>query len=393
MEGRAIIIVLDGVGIGDAPDAAAWGDLGSNSLANTARSVGGLRTPHMQQLGLGNLAEIAGVSPRVDTRGAYGRLTEASNGKDTVTGHWEMAGVISLRAQPTYPQGFPADLLAEFTQRTGRGVIGNKPASGTEIIAELGDTHQATGDWIVYTSADSVFQIAAHEDTVPLTALYEACDIARVLLHGKHEVGRVIARPFLGVSGAYYRDNEARRDWALAPPDTTLLDLFTSHHLPVYGVGKISDIFGGRGVTTSVHALNNEGAIAATLRLLDTAQPGLIFSNLIEYDMIYGHRNDPRGYALALQQFDDVLPSLYERMRPQDILFITGDHGCDPTTPGTDHSRERVPLLVTGKSVPMGVDVGTRSTFADLGATIADICGLGALPHGQSFARLLTLGK
>ncbi len=383
---RVILIVLDGVGVGDAPDAAAYGDVGSNSVANTARAVGGLDLPHMAELGLGNLADVAGVPPRQATRGAYGRLTEQSSGKDTVTGHWEMSGVVSTRPQPTYPQGFPPEVLAEFERLTGCGVLGNMPASGTEIIALLGDEHRRTGKWIVYTSADSVFQLAAHEETVPLDELYRACEAARAMLTGQHAVVRVIARPFLGQSGAYHRDNEARHDWALAPPDTTLLDHLVQAGLPVYGVGKISDIFGGRGVTTNEHALNNAGALQATLRLLETAEQGLIFSNLIEYDMVYGHRNDPFGYAGALRQFDDHLPEIYARMRPGDALFITGDHGCDPTTPGTDHTRERVPLLACGAPLRGGVDLGTRDSFADLGATIADLLGVHRPPYGQSFA-------
>jgi phosphopentomutase len=280
-------------------------------------------------------------------------------------------------------------VLAEFARLTGRGVLGNVPASGTEIIKTLGDEHRRTGKWIVYTSADSVFQVAAHEETVPLDELYRACETARALLRGEHEVGRVIARPFLGESGAYTRDNEARRDWAVTPPDVTVLDRLVEAGLPVYGVGKISDIFGGRGVTSSVHALNNAGALEATLGLLKTATHGLIFSNLIEYDMIYGHRNDPAGYAGALRQFDDHLPALYALMRAGDALLITGDHGCDPTYPGTDHTRERVPLLGYGPGLRPGVDIGTRDSFADLGATIADLLGVPRPAHGESFAGMI----
>jgi phosphopentomutase len=383
---RVIVIVLDGVGIGDAPDAAAYGDEGSNSVANTARVLGGIDLPHLGALGLGNLAVVQGVPPRRDTRGAYGRLTERSAGKDTVTGHWEMMGIISERPQPTYPHGFPAEVLAEFTRLTGRGVLGNVAASGTEIVKALGDEHRRTGKWIVYTSADSVFQVAAHEETVPLDELYGACTAARAMLRGEHEVGRVIARPFVGESGAYVRDNEARRDWALVPPDVTVLDRLVERGLPVHGVGKIADIFGGRGITSSNHALNNAGALEVTLGLLETAEHGLIFSNLIEYDMIYGHRNDPAGYARALREFDDHLPAIYARMRPGDVVLITGDHGCDPAYPGTDHTRERVPLLAWGPRARPGVDIGTRASFADLGATIADLLDVPHAAHGDSFA-------
>ncbi|GAC1431808.1 MAG: phosphopentomutase [Chloroflexota bacterium] len=386
---RVIIIVLDGVGIGDAPDAAEYGDTGSNSVGNVARVLGGIALPNLAALGLGNLTAIEGVPPQAKTLGSYGRLTEHSAGKDTVTGHWEMVGILSERPQPTYPHGFPAAILAEFERVTGRGVLGNRPASGTEIIKDLGDEHARTGKWIVYTSADSVFQVAAHEEVIPLAELYSACEAARTMLKGEHAVGRVIARPFLGPRGSYARDNEARRDWALSPPGVTVLDRLVERGLPVYGVGKIADIFGGRGVTTNTHALNNAGALEATLTLLDTAEHGLIFSNLIEYDMIYGHRNDPRGYAAALRRFDDALPALYPRMHPRDVLVITGDHGCDPTTPGTEHSRERVPLLGYGRPVRSGVDIGTRRTFADLGATIADLLEVPRPPHGDSFAPLI----
>lgn len=386
---RAIIIVLDGVGVGASPDAADFGDAGADSLGHTAEAVGGLDLPHMAALGLGNIGHFEGIPPRSDTTGAYGRMAEVSAGKDTVTGHWEMVGVISRQAPPTYPHGFPPDLLDTFTAATGRGVLGNKPASGTEIIAELGDEHVRSGKLIIYTSADSVFQIAAHEEMVPLPELYRVCELARELLQGEHAVGRVIARPFVGTSGHYTRDNEARRDWALSPPAPHLLDLAVGAGLDVHGVGKISDIFAGRSVSSSLHALNNAEAIAATLDLLRRPSRGLIFSNLIEFDMVYGHRKDPHGYAAALRQFDDALPALHDALGAGDVLFITGDHGVDPCGPGTDHTREYVPLLVAGRSVRAGVNLGTRASFADLGATIAELLHLPPLVAGTSFARAI----
>jgi phosphopentomutase len=386
---RAIIIVLDGVGVGAAPDAAAFGDadVHADSLGHTAQAVGGLDLPHLAQLGLGNLGRFEGLPPRPDAAGAYGRMAEASAGKDSVTGHWEMAGVISRQAPPVYPHGFPTEVIEAFSTTAGRGVLGNKPASGTAIIAELGDEHVRTGKLIVYTSADSVFQIAAHEDVVPLPELYRICELAREILSGEHAVGRVIARPFTGTSGHYTRDNEARRDWALAPPGPHLLDLAAGARLEVQGVGKIEHIFAGRSVTSASHALNNDAAIAATVELLRRPTRGIIFSNLIEFDMVYGHRKDPHGYARALRRFDDALPSLQEAMRASDVLFITGDHGVDPTGPGTDHTREYVPVLVAGRMVRAGTDLGTRATFADLGATVAELLGLPPLEAGTSFAR------
>jgi phosphopentomutase len=383
---RITVIVLDGVGCGAAPDAAVYGDVGADSLGNTARAVGGMRLPNLERLGLGRLTEIAGVLPDPMPSGVYGRLQEASAGKDTVTGHWEMMGIISTRPQPTYPDGFPADMLATFERIAGRGVLGNKPASGTEIIAELGDEHVRTGKPIVYTSADSVFQIAAHEDVVPLEELYRICTAMRAALTGEHAVGRVIARPFVGPKGAYTRDNEGRRDWALLPPRQTALDVITAVGMPVRGVGKIQDIYAGRGITSSHHALNNAEATADTLALLRQPEHGLIFTNLIEFDMVYGHRKNAQGYADALAAFDDVLPEILGLLGPTDALFITGDHGVDPTTPGTDHTREFVPLLAYGYRLPSGTDIGTRGTFADLGATILDLFGLPPLHTGTSFA-------
>ncbi len=384
---RAIIIVLDGVGVGAAPDAAQFGeaDTLANSLGHTAEAVGGLDLPHLRALGLGNIGNFAGIDPTSDARGAFGRMTERSPGKDTVTGHWEMIGVVSTQAPPTYPHGFPPEVLGPFERMAGRGVLGNKPASGTEIIAELGDEHVRTGKLIVYTSADSVLQIAAHEEVVPLPELYRVCEGARALLQGPHAVGRVIARPFVGAAGAYTRDNEARRDWALPPPRGHLLDLAVEAGLEVRGIGKIQDIFAGRSVTSSAHVLNNPDGIAATRDALRAPGRGIIFTNLIEFDMIYGHRKDPHGYARALRAFDDALPTILGAMSPRDVLFITGDHGVDPVGPGTDHTREYVPLLVVGERV-RPVDLGTRATFADLGATVAALLGLPPLSAGTSFA-------
>jgi phosphopentomutase len=388
---RATIIVLDGVGVGALPDAAQFGeaDVVADSLGHTAEAVGGLDLPHMQRLGLGNIGHFAGIAPRQDTDGAYGRMAEQSRGKDTVTGHWEMIGIVSQQAPPTYPHGFPPEVLTPFEEMAGRGVIGNKPASGTDIIAEMGDEHRRSGKLIVYTSGDSVFQIAAHEDIVPLPELYRICEGARALLRGPHAVGRVIARPFVGARGHYTRDNEARRDWALSPPYPHLLDRAVEAGLEVQGIGKIQDIFAGRSVTSSNHVLNNPEGIAATIEALKRPSRGIIFTNLIEFDMIYGHRKDPHGYARALKQFDDALPSIREAMGARDVLFVTGDHGVDPVGPGADHTREYVPLLVAGAPVRPGVDLGTRASFADLGATVAALLGLPSLPAGTSFAASL----
>ena len=383
---RVTVIVLDGVGCGEAPDAAAYGDVGANSIGNAARAVGGMHLPNLGRLGLGHLTEILGVPADPAPSGAYGRLQEASAGKDTVTGHWEMMGVISESPQPTYPHGFPPDVLAAFEHISGRGVLGNKTASGTEIIKELGDEHVRTGKAIVYTSADSVFQIAAHEEVMPLPELYRVCAEMRAALTGRHAVGRVIARPFIGHSGAYARDNEGRHDWALQAPKDTALDVLVRAGLPVRGVGKIQDIFAGRSITSNQHALNNAGATAETLALLRQPEHGMIFTNLIEFDMVYGHRKNSQGYADALAAFDDALPEILGLLGPRDALFITGDHGVDPTTPGTDHTREFVPLLASGYRMPAGTSIGTRKTFADLGATIVDLFDLPPLHTGTSFA-------
>ena len=388
---RAVIIVLDSVGCGDAPDAAAYGDEGSNTLGNIARAVGGLNLPHMQKMGLGNLTDIQGVPPTTDTLGAYGRLTETAAGKDTTTGHWELGGVRLEKPFPTYPNGFPPEIMSEFERRIGRGTLGNYPASGTEIIKELGEEHMRTGKPIVYTSADSVFQIAAHTDIIPLEELYRECEIAREILTGEHAVGRVIARPFIGEPGHFTR-TEDRRDFSLTPPKDTILDVVKKAGLEVMAVGKIEDIFAHRGITQSNHTGNNMAGVDATIAFIKQGDPGLIFTNLVDFDALYGHRNNPRGYADALEAFDRRLPEILDALLPGDVLFITADHGNDPTTPSTDHSRERVPLLLAGNAIRPATNFGTRPRFSDLAATAADLLGLDWRGAGESFAVELVIG-
>ncbi len=382
---RILLIVLDSVGCGDAPDANLYNDSGSNTLANTSQAVNGLDLPNLGGLGLGNLTEIEGVPPESEALGIYGRLTEVSAGKDTTTGHWELAGVTLEMPFPTYPNGFPSEILNEFESLIGRKTIGNYPASGTEIIEKLGDEHVQTGKPIIYTSADSVFQIAAHEDLIPIDELYRFCEIARKLLTGKHAVGRVIARPFIGSPGHFIR-TEKRRDYSLVPPSNTILDVVKNAGMEVAGVGKIEDIFAHRGLTRSNHTGNNMAGVDAILDFLKQDFGGLIFANLVDFDALYGHRNNPRGYAEALEAFDRRLPEIFECLRETDILIITADHGNDPTTPGTDHSRERVPLLIVGKSIRKNVNVGTRASFTDLAATIAELLQVKWLGPGNSFA-------
>jgi phosphopentomutase len=385
---RVVLIVLDSVGCGDAPDAEDFGDKGSNTLSNTAQAVGGLRLPNLGQLGLGNITLIEGVSAVDEPLGAYGRLTQISAGKDTTTGHWELMGVPLFRPFPTYPDGFPGDLIAEFEQRIDRGTLGNYPASGTVIIQELGEEHMRTGKPIVYTSADSVFQIAAHEDFIPVDELYRMCRIARELLSGKHAVGRVIARPFVGEPGNFTR-TERRKDFSLTPPKDTLLDVLKANGQEVMGVGKIEDIFAHQGLTQSNHTLNNMAGVDAILEFMAADAEGLIFANLVDFDMLYGHRNNPRGYADALEEFDVRLPEIQAALRDGDVLMLTADHGNDPTTPSTDHSRERVPILVAGPQVRRPTDLGTRGSFADVAATVTDLLGVAWDGAGESFARVI----
>lgn len=384
---RVIVIVLDGVGAGEAPDAAAYGDVGSNSLGNVARVIGGLKTPNMYELGLGNITPIIGVPENPKARGAFGRFQPKSAGKDTVIGHWEMMGVYLPVAFPTYPNGFPAAVLDPFRKAIGRDVLGNKPASGTEILVELGMEHMPTGKPIVYTSADSVFQIAAHEEVIPLKELYDMCQKARDILVGEHGVGRVIARPFLGDAPENFKRTHHRHDYPRLPEYPTMMEKLVAAGKQVYSVGKIDDIFANHGITKSNHVTSNIDSIKAMLEFMDEDFEGFMFVNLIEFDMIYGHRNDPRGYADALEQFDSYVPEIEKRMKPGDMVIITGDHGVDPTTPGTDHSREYVPLLAFGPHIKHGVDLGIRGSLGDIAGTLAEIFSLEPQPIGESFLR------
>jgi phosphopentomutase len=393
--------VLDSVGCGELPDAATYGDEGSDTLGNIARTVP-LDLPRLRALGLDRVSAIgaprAGTpergalravgGPALPALGAYGRMAEASAGKDSVTGHWEMMGVVLDRPFPTFPGGFPADLIAEFERRIGRGTIGNVVASGTDIIERLGNEHVRTGMPIVYTSADSVFQIAAHEDVIPIAELYRICEIAFDMVGRGLGVGRVIARPFAGPAGGFTRTAN-RHDYALEPFGDTLLDLLTRHGIPVTAVGKVSDLFAARGVGRSVPTSSDQRGVDAIVEVMGEAQDGLVFANLVDFDTQYGHRNDVAGYAANLEQFDQQLPRVLDQIGERDLLVITADHGNDPTTPSTDHSREYVPLLVAGQRVRPGVDLGTRRTFADLGQTLARNFGVGPLKHGTSFLDLL----
>lgn len=381
---RVTLIILDSVGIGELPDAAQYGDAGSNTLANVAKAVGGLNLPHLGSLGLGNIHPLTGVPAVALPQGAYGKMAEKSPGKDTTTGHWEMAGIIIDKPFRTYPEGFPADLIEEFEQRIGRRCLGNVVASGTQIIEELGAQHMATGYPIVYTSADSVFQVAAHEEVIPLEELYRICQIARELLDGEHKVGRVIARPFVGQPGAFQRTAN-RHDYAVPPPEPNILTELQRAGVKTMGVGKIFDIFAGVGISESKKTKDNMDGVDKTLEFMRNSQQGLIFANLVEYDSHYGHRNDPVGYAKALEAFDRRLPEIMAALGPDEVLIITADHGCDPTTVSTDHSREYVPLLVYGQPVKQGVNLGVRASFSDIAATLADFFGL-PFGVGSSFA-------
>jgi phosphopentomutase len=381
---RAIVIVLDACGIGEAPDTDAFGDAGSNTIVNTARAVGGLDCPNLGRLGLGHLDSIPGVPPAEKPIGSYGTMQEQSAGKDSTTGHWELMGIVLEKPFPVYPDGFGPEILDPFKAETKRGVLGNRPASGTEIIQQLGDQHRETGDLIVYTSADSVFQIAAHEDTVPVEELYRCCTIARRILTGDHAVGRVIARPFVGASGNYKRTHR-RRDFSLIPPRPTVLNKLMDAGIETVGVGKIDDLFAGSGLSVKIHTKSNMDGMDKTIAAVDEYPRGLIFTNLIETDMLWGHRNDPRGFANALAEFDRRLGEMLTHLRDTDALFISADHGCDPTTPSTDHSREIVPLLAYGTALCQGVDLGRRQCYADLAATIAEIFRIDAPEAGRSF--------
>jgi phosphopentomutase len=379
---RAAIIVLDGLGIGAAPDQGAYGDEGSDTLGNVAQAVGGLRLPNLERLGLGLCRPLRGMSRPAAPGAAHGVALPRSHGKDSTTGHWEICGVLLERPFRTYPLGFPAGLLEEFARRTGRGWLGNKAASGTGIIAELGAEHQRTGKWIVYTSADSVFQVAAHEVTVPLEELYRACEVARELFMGEHAVSRVIARPFNGPPGAYWR-SARRKDFSIEPVGTTLLDRLAAADVARVGIGKVDDLFAGRNIT-SEHTPTNGDAYRLIEQALDTLETGFVFVNVIEFDQTWGHRNDVPGFHEGLLELDAWVPRLEARVRENDLIIFTADHGNDPTTPSTDHSREAVPVLVLGKRV-RPVSLGERSTFADLGATVAEYFGVPPLAAGRSF--------
>lgn len=389
---RAIVIILDGVGAGALPDAAAYGDDKANTLANIARAAGGLRLPNLAALGLGNIIRIDGVRPSRAPRACYGKMREASVGKDTITGHWELMGIVGTKAFPVYPQGFPSDMIDRLQRQIGRRVLGNKPASGTEIIQELGVEHVRTGHPIVYTSADSVFQVAAHEETIPVHELYHICETARRLLVGRHQVARVIARPFAGKPGRFAR-TPRRRDFSVVPPAPTVLHLLKDAGLGVWGVGKIGEMFPDVQLDESIHGEGNMDCLDHAVRLMRRASAGLIFVNLVDFDMLWGHRNDAEGYAAGLVQFDARVPQLLSHMHPTDLLIITADHGCDPTTPGTDHTREYVPLLAYSKKAGAAVKLGVRKSFADAGKSVADCLGVRTQTAGTSFLRKMELAR
>ena len=379
---RAIVIVMDSVGIGELPDAAAYGDRGSDTLGHIAARVP-LSVPALRGLGLDRVASIGGAQT-TNVSGAYGRMAEASAGKDSVTGHWEMMGVVLDRPFPVFPNGFPDDIIDEFSRRTGRGVLGNVAASGTQIIDALGAEHMRTGSLIVYTSADSVFQIAAHESVVPVPELYRACEIGYRLVAEGLGVGRVIARPFIGSPGHFTRTAN-RHDYALPPSGETVLDRLTAAAMPVVAIGKIADLFAGRGIARALHTVSDDDGMDQLETEMCAVDDGLLFTNLVDFDTLYGHRNDTEGYAANLERFDARLTRILLALRDDDLLIVTADHGNDPTTPSTDHAREYVPLLVAGTRVTAEVDLGTRRTFADLGQTLAELFGVGPMPHGTSF--------
>jgi phosphopentomutase len=383
---RAILIVLDSVGAGELPDADRYGDRGSDTLGNLAARIP-LTLPALRSLGLAKVARI-GAAAADDTRGAFGRMAERSPGKDSVTGHWEIAGIVLPRAFPTFPDGFPQELMQAFEARIGRGTLGNKAASGTVIIEELGAEHVRTGKPIVYTSADSVFQIAAHEEVIPVPELYRICEIAYELAAEGYGIGRVIARPFVGTPGAFVRTSN-RHDYALPPSGRTLLDAMVEAGHQVIAIGKVQDLFAGRGITRAVHTTSDDHGMDEVEKAMEDVGAGLIFANLVDFDTQFGHRNEPAGYAANLERFDARLTLLLPQLRRGDVLIITADHGNDPTTASTDHSREHVPLLVTGSAVRAGVDLGVRETFADLGQTLAELFGVGPLANGTSFLREL----
>lgn len=381
---RIVLIVLDSVGVGELPDAADFGDEKSNTISNISKVVGGLNIPNLKRMGIGNITDILGAERISSPIASYGKCNERSIGKDTVTGHWEMAGVIIETPLQTYPNGFSKEIMSEFEQKIGTNTIGNVVASGTEIIKELGDTHVKTGFPIIYTSADSVFQIAAHEKVIPLEKLYEMCQTARDMLVGDKIVGRVIARPFIGEKGNYTRTSN-RKDYALDPFGKTMLDYIKEDGQNVMAVGKIEDIFNKKGITEAIHIKNNMDGVDKTLEFMKTDKKGIIFTNLVDFDMLYGHRNDVKGYASAIEKFDTRVPEILELLGKDDILIITADHGCDPTTASTDHSREYIPLLVYLRNNKIGTNLGTRSSFTDIGKTVLEILKIKNNLPGVSF--------
>lgn len=383
---RIILIVLDSVGIGEMPDAAKYGDVGSDTLGNVSKAVGGLKLPNMEKLGLGNIDGVKNITKCENPMGSFGKCAELSIGKDTVTGHWEIAGVVLEEPLNTYPEGFSEDIIKEFESKIGRKIIGNKVASGTEIIKELGEEHIKTGSPIVYTSADSVFQIAAHEDVVPLDELYNMCQIARKMFVGEKAIGRIIARPFIGEPGQFTRTSN-RIDFALDPFDKTMLEYIKEKGISVMAVGKIEDIYNKKGITDAVHIKNNMDGIDKTLEYMKENKNGLIFTNLVDFDMLYGHRNDAVGYAKALVDVDNRMPEIISDMKEDDILILTADHGCDPTTESTDHSREYIPVIVYGKRIKSGINIGVRKSFSDIGKTILDLLKIENNLCGDSFAK------
>lgn len=389
MDRKVVLVVLDSVGIGELPDAKQYGDEGSNTLGNIAKNVPGFSIPNLEALGIGNIEGVENLIQCENPEGIFGRCSELSNGKDTITGHWEMAGVILEQPLKTYPEGFPKEIMDEFEEKIGRKTLGNVVASGTEIIEELGEEHIKTGYPIIYTSADSVFQIAANEDIIPLDELYKMCEIAREMLIGDKMVGRVIARPFKGMKKGEFVRTSNRHDYALEPFNKTALEYVEEAGMPMVAVGKIKDIFTGKGVTESVSIKNNMDGVDKTLEMMKSHNNGFIFTNLVDFDMKFGHRNDVEGYAKALEEFDDRMPELKEALGDNDVLIITADHGCDPTTEGTDHSREYVPVLVYGKNLKENVDLGTRNCFCDIGKTVLDLLNIENDLVGESFKDLI----
>lgn len=392
MISRILIIILDGLGVGELPDACDYGDEGCFTLGNIAKILQGIELPNLAELGLGNIVDVKGIEPVHTPQGCFGKMSEKSAGKDTITGHWEMAGLILDEPFPLFSQGFPEEIIQSFERAIGRKVLGNKAASGTVVIEELGEKHLETGSPIVYTSADSVFQIAAHVGVVPEETLYQWCETARKILKGEYAVGRVIARPFTGYPGSFIR-TPGRKDYPLKPFEKTVLDYLKELGREVVSIGKIHDIFAGSGITQSYPTKGNKEGLETITKVLQVPTEGLIFANLVDFDMLYGHRNDPFGYYQALKEFDDFLPGLYDALKPSDMMIITADHGCDPTMESTDHTREYVPLLVYGENIRKGVDLGVRETFADVAASVAEIFEIKGVKNGTSFAReVLTEG-